>query len=94
MFHLSVVFSVWLYLEYVQNMILDGMLHFMQNHVCCFPNFTKLPVHFIGSIAYYNENILRKAAESLGITVGNIIQKPIHALVDYHIKYLIPSSKN
>jgi len=81
-------------LEYVQNMILDGMLHFMQNHVCCFPNFTKLPVHFIGSIAYYNENILRKAAESLGITVGNIIQKPIHALVDYHIKYLIPSSKN
>jgi N-acetylglucosamine kinase-like BadF-type ATPase len=79
-------------LPYVQEMIFDGMVHFMKNHVCCFANFQKLPVHFIGSIAYYHEDILKKAALSLGVTVGNIIQKPIYGLVDYHLQYLIPKS--
>lgn len=79
-------------LPYVQEMIFDGMVHFLKNHVCCFTNHQKVPVHFIGSIAYYHENILKKAAASLGITVGNIIQKPIYGLVDYHIQYLIPKS--
>ena len=79
-------------LPYVQEMIFDGMVHFLKNHVCCFSNYQKVPVHFIGSIAYYHENILKKAAASLGITVGNIIQKPIYGLVDYHIQYLIPKS--
>jgi N-acetylglucosamine kinase-like BadF-type ATPase len=79
-------------LPYVQQMIFDGMLHFLKNHVCCFYNYSKLPVHFIGSIAFYHEVALRKAAESLDITVGNIIQKPIYGLVDYHVKYLIPKN--
>jgi N-acetylglucosamine kinase-like BadF-type ATPase len=79
-------------LPYVQEMIFDGMVHFLKNHVCCFSNYQKVPVHFIGSIAYYHEDILKKAAASLGITVGNIIQKPIYGLVDYHLQYLIPKS--
>jgi hypothetical protein len=72
-------------------MVYNGSVEFLRNHVCCFPNHQKYPVHFIGSIAFHFEDILRKAAESLGIKVGNIIQKPIYGLVDYHLKYLIPS---
>jgi hypothetical protein len=51
-------------------------------------------VHFIGSIAFFFEDILRNSASCMGITVGNIIQKPIHGLVSYHMKYLIPSKKD
>ncbi len=71
-----------------------GMRHFMENHVQCFPNYRKVPVHFIGSIAFFFEDILRNSASCMGITVGNIIQKPIHGLVSYHMKYLIPSKKD
>ncbi len=79
------------HLPFVQDMVYNGSVEFLRNHVCCFPNHQKYPVHFIGSIAFHFEDILRKAAESLGIKVGNIIQKPIYGLVDYHLKYLIPN---
>jgi glucosamine kinase len=76
-------------LEFLQQMVFDGTVDFLKNHVCCFPNYQKYPVHFIGSIAFFHEGIVRKAAESLNVRIGNIIQKPIHALVDYHLKHLI-----
>lgn len=81
-------------LEFVQQMIFDGTIHFMKNHVCCFPNYQRYSVHFIGSIAFIFEDIVKKAAESLNIKVGNIIQKPIHGLIDYHLKYLIKHPVN
>jgi N-acetylglucosamine kinase-like BadF-type ATPase len=77
-------------LPFVKDMVCNGMVHFMKNHVACFPGYQKYPVHFIGSIAFLFEEELRKAAESLSIRVGNLVQKPINGLVDYHLKYLIP----
>jgi N-acetylglucosamine kinase-like BadF-type ATPase len=76
-------------LEFVKQMVFEGTVDFLKNHVCCFPNYQKYPVHFIGSIAFFHEDIVRKAAESLNVRIGNIIQKPIHALVDYHLTHLI-----
>jgi glucosamine kinase len=83
------VFSDNKELSYVREMVAEGMRDFLLNHVCCFKNHQKVPVHFIGSIAYHFEEILRAEAEKLNITVGKIIQKPIYGLVDYHMKYLI-----
>jgi glucosamine kinase len=77
-------------LPFVKQMVVEGSIHFMQNHVCCFSNYQKYPVHFIGSIAYIFEEQIRQAAKTMDITIGNIIQKPIFGLVDYHLKYMIP----
>lgn len=72
--------------DYVNEMIHDGMQEFLHRHVCCFKNFKEVPVNFVGSIAYYFQDILKKEAAKLGITIGNVIKKPIDGLVEYHLK--------
>ncbi|MBL4652550.1 MAG: ATPase [Flavobacteriales bacterium] len=72
---------------YFENMVYEGMKKFMQTHVCCYKDHKTVNVHFIGSIGYYFERELRKAAEELRISVGTIIKKPIDGLVQYHMNY-------
>jgi N-acetylglucosamine kinase-like BadF-type ATPase len=71
---------------YVQDMIFEGIGKFLDVHVTCYRDFEKVKTHFIGSVAYYHEDILRQAAEMRNIQVGKIIKKPIDGLYDYHIK--------
>lgn len=71
--------------DYVNDMIHDGMQEFLHRHVCCFKNFREVPVNFVGSIAYYFQDILKEEAAKLGITIGNVIKKPIDGLVEYHL---------
>ncbi len=80
-------------LDWVNNTVAAGMRDFLENHVACFPNYQKVPVHFIGSIGYHFEEIVRQECSKMGITAGQIIKKPIHGLVDYHMKYLIKKEK-
>ncbi len=72
--------------EYVSNMLHEGMKTFLERHVCCFENHREVPVNFVGSIAYYLQDILTDEAEKLGISIGNVIKKPIDGLVKYHIQ--------
>jgi N-acetylglucosamine kinase-like BadF-type ATPase len=72
--------------EYVQQMVHAGMREFMKRHVCCFKNYRDVPTNFVGSIAYYFQDIVKEEAAKLDITVGSIIKKPIEGLVEYHLK--------
>lgn len=72
---------------YIQSMVRDGMRAFLQTHVACYANHKQVPVDFVGSIAYYFEDSLRAVASEMGIHVGTVVKKPIHGLVDYHLKY-------
>jgi len=71
--------------EYIDKMITDGLEEFIDVHVCCFDDCQNVPVHFIGSIGYFFEEQLKKAANRKGIRLGTITRKPIDGLVDYHI---------
>mgnify|MGYP001821585843 CR=1 FL=1 len=73
--------------EYFHPILVEGMKKFLQIHVTCFDNFESTPVNFIGSVAYYFQDELKKAATELNITVANICKKPIDGLVEYHINY-------
>lgn len=42
-------------------------------------------VHFTGSIAWYFQEEVKEAAESLGIRTGKFIKSPIHGLINYHL---------
>lgn len=72
-------------LKFVQNLILEGVSEFLDIHVMRYPNVEKTPVHFIGSLAYYFEEITRHVCKSKGLTVGKIIKQPIHDLLDYYV---------
>lgn len=73
---------------YFHQIIQEGMTLFLQNHVCCFPQYKDVPVHFVGSVAYHFSEVLRAVADTLDIRIGNIIKHPVEHLVNYHVKYL------
>jgi glucosamine kinase len=73
--------------KFVTEMVKEGMLEFMKIHVCCFKNYKLEKTHFIGSIGFYFEEILREAANELCINVGEISQQPVEGLFKYHMNH-------
>lgn len=73
---------------YFQNMVFDEMKNFFEYQVLPYEEAREAEINFIGSIAYYYEDVLRAAAAELNLTVGHIVQKPIESLVGYHKKYI------
>lgn len=71
---------------YVRAMIREGLEKFIDIHVKCFRDAGKVKTHFVGSVAHYQEDILREVAAEKGIVVGNIINQPIKGLYEHHVK--------
>ena len=42
------------------------------------------PVHLMGSVAWYYQDLLREITRELGITLGQVVQSPVQGLVRYH----------
>ncbi|WP_026953021.1 N-acetylglucosamine kinase [Algoriphagus mannitolivorans] len=69
---------------YCYNLYYQAFQDFFSKHVCKYEGYEKKPVNFVGSIAFYNSDILRKAARDRGIQVQIIIENPIAGLTLYH----------
>ena len=74
--------------EYVTEMIQHGMNEFIKIHVCCYPEHKSVKTHFIGSISKIFEKELKVAADKHGVILGDIIQKPVDNLVNYHLNHV------
>jgi hypothetical protein len=62
----------------------NGFKDFFTRHVMRYKDYKGKNVNFVGSIAYYNSDILRKVASDLGIQVNIILETPIAGLTLYH----------
>lgn len=71
---------------YFHKMLVEGMFLFLETHVCCYENYQKLPVNFVGSVAFHFEDELKVAAKRLNINIRSVVKKPINGLVQYHLK--------
>lgn len=67
--------------KYIQ-MELDD---FVENYIKQFDNYTEVPVHFIGSIAFYLKDELQEKLEKENIKIGNVLRRPIDGLIAYHV---------
>ncbi|MEQ8359890.1 MAG: N-acetylglucosamine kinase [Cytophagales bacterium] len=72
---------------HIKKMIEKGLNEFIDIHIKCFKNYQDVPVHFVGSVGYFCEDILRKVAKENKFTIGKIEKKPIDGLIEYHLKY-------
>lgn len=43
-----------------------------------------LPIHIVGGIGISFANELKETAESLGLSIGNIVESPMNGLIEYH----------
>jgi N-acetylglucosamine kinase-like BadF-type ATPase len=69
---------------YCQKMIYAAMEDFVANYIMQFDNCRDVPVHFIGSIAFYLRDELKKTLDVHGIRLGNVLRRPIDGLIAYH----------
>ena len=69
---------------YCKGVIDKGFQQFINNHVMQFELATKVPVHFVGSIAYYLQEELKAVVERNDLVLGVIRQRPIEGLVEFH----------
>lgn len=43
-----------------------------------------LPIHIVGGVGLAFANELKETAESLGLSIGNIVESPMNGLIEYH----------
>jgi hypothetical protein len=58
---------------------------FVTYYIEQFKNCKEVPVHFIGSIAFYLKDELTEVLSKRGIRIGNVLRRPIDGLIAYHI---------
>ncbi|WP_010522373.1 BadF/BadG/BcrA/BcrD ATPase family protein [Aquimarina agarivorans] len=69
---------------YFYLLITEGIKKFIENRVMCFPEAQNVPIHFIGSIAHFSQDIIRDALLPYHLTMGNIVRRPIDGIIDYY----------
>jgi glucosamine kinase len=72
---------------YVQKLLYFSFEELINRHVRKYAGHNEIPIHFVGSIAFYFEEILKICLIEKGMTLGVVIKKPIESLVDFHIKH-------
>lgn len=71
--------------EFCKQYINEEMEAFVENYIKQFDNYKEVPVHFIGSIAFYLKEELQAILNKHGIQLGNVLRRPIDGLIEYHV---------
>ena len=68
----------------VHRLVLNSFKSFFVRNIANYDNYRELPVNFVGSIAFYYQEVLREAASEMDCTVGTIIRSPMEGLIKFH----------
>jgi len=71
--------------EFCKKIIFKGMKSFVKNYIRQYDNCKEVPVHFVGSIAFYLKDELQITFDKYGMKLGNVLRRPIDGLIAYHI---------
>ena len=71
--------------DFCKKHIYAEMEEFVENYITQFENHKEIPVHFVGSIAFYLVDELTEVLTKHGIKIGNVLRRPIDGLIAYHV---------
>ena len=71
--------------EFCRKIIFKAMKSFIKNYIHQFENCKEVPVHFVGSIAFYLKEELAVIFEKYELQLGNVLRRPIDGLIAYHV---------
>jgi glucosamine kinase len=69
----------------IENIIEDGLNDFFFQHLCKFRESWKLPISFVGGVAYGFRDVLKELCGIYEFELGRILQKPMDGLIKYHL---------
>jgi glucosamine kinase len=71
---------------FIINLLRTGFQEFVDTNIKDYKDYRTLDCHFVGSIAFYYQDVLRQVCEKNEVRVGTILQKPIAGLYRYVLK--------
>lgn len=74
---------------YFYQLIAEGMQNFIEHRVLCFKEAQNVPIHFVGSIAYFSQDIIKDALQPFWLEPGNFVQRPIDGILEYYRKNVL-----
>lgn len=69
---------------FVRHLVTTAFTDFVQLYVRRMPNYASTPIHFVGSVAYHFQALLREVLSQQQLLTGRIVQAPMRGLIDYH----------
>lgn len=70
--------------DYIKSLIKKGFQEFFKYRVLPYDINSQTSIYFIGSIAHYFSDILESVANTHGLQITEVIQRPIDRLLAYH----------
>lgn len=67
----------------VENILEDGLNDFFFQHLCKYTESWKMPIHFVGSIAFGFKDVLQQLCNLYEFDLGIVMQNPMEGLVKY-----------
>ncbi len=68
----------------VENIIEDGINDFFFSHLCKYNESWKLPIHFVGGVAYGFKDVVKELCNGYEFELGRILKNPMEGLIEYH----------
>ncbi len=68
----------------IENIIEDGLNDFFFTHLCKYSESWKMPIHFVGGVAYGFRDVIKELCHSYEFDLGQIISHPMEGLIEYH----------
>lgn len=68
----------------VENIIEDGLYDFYFQHISRYTESWKLPIHFVGGVAWAFRDVLRSLCHSYEFDMGTVLKTPMDGLIRYH----------
>jgi len=68
----------------IENIVEDGLNDFFFNHLCKYSQSWKLPIHFVGGVAWGFKDVIKDLAHVYEFELGKILKNPMEGLIDYH----------
>lgn len=68
----------------IENIIEDGLNDFFFNHLCKYRETWKLPISFVGSIAFGFKDVLKELCSAYEFEMGRVLKNPMVGLIEYH----------
>ncbi|MCY1521407.1 hypothetical protein D9M68_562190 [compost metagenome] len=68
---------------FIRQILKDGFQEFIDSNIKSYKEHRNLTCNFVGSIAFYYQEVLREICAKNHIQVGKILQKPIEGIFEY-----------
>lgn len=70
--------------EPIYQLVYTSFRDFFVRNVTQYTNYGAYPIHFVGSIAFYYQEVLKEAAAASHLTVASVVRAPMDGLIQYH----------